>query len=85
MAKRKRKAFKTNIRNMRHDNLTTEQAIDILIKEDAIYWTEKGYEDEVDVDWLMVAIFFNSNQIHTFNQGLKTRVFPEIAEPRYVV
>lgn len=61
---------------MRHDNLSTEQAIDILIKEDAIYWTEKGYENDVDVDWLMVAIFFNTNEIHTFGQGMKTRVIP---------
>lgn len=63
---------------MRHDNLTTDQAIDILIKEDAIYWTEKGYEEDVDVDWKMVAIFFNTNEIHTFGQGMKTRVIPPI-------
>lgn len=59
---------------MRYDNLNTEQAIEILLKEDAIYWTEQGYSNDVDVDWLMVAIFFNSDEIHTFCQGMKTRV-----------
>lgn len=60
---------------MRHDSLTTEQAINILMYDKVIYWTEEGYRRGMDnVDWLMVAIFFNTNEIHTFNQGMKTKV-----------
>jgi len=61
---------------MRHTHLTTQQAIDILIREGAIYWTAEGYSSD-GVDWLMVSIFFNTQEIHTFGQGMKTKVINE--------
>lgn len=71
---------------MRHTKLTTQQAIDILIKEEAIYWTEDGYQSTNDgVDWLMVSIFFSTQEIHTFGQGMKTKVFCDLPERKYVL
>lgn len=62
---------------MRHGPyLTTEQAIDILIQDGVIHWTEQAFGFD-NVDWLMVSIFFNTNEIHTFNQGMKTKVIYE--------
>ena len=61
---------------MRHTTLTTEQAIDLLFEDEVIYWTEDGYSsDHAGVDWLMVAIFFNTEEIHTYCQGMKTRIY----------
>lgn len=62
---------------MRHTNLTTQQAIEILAKDGSIYWTEEGYTGEVNVDWLMVAIFFNTDEIHTYGQGMVTRIYSD--------
>lgn len=59
---------------MRYTKLTTQQAIDILVKDGSIYWTEEGYSNDVGVDWLMVSIFFNTQEIHTFCNGMVTRV-----------
>jgi hypothetical protein len=61
---------------MRHGPLTTNEAIEILIQDDVIYWTEEEYMDNKStVDWLMVAIFFNTNEIHSFGQGMKTVIY----------
>lgn len=60
---------------MRYGPLTTQQAIDILIQNDgSIYWTEDGYDYD-KVDWLMVSIFFNTQEIHTYCHGLKTVIY----------
>lgn len=59
----------------RHDKLTTQQAIEILAKEGSIYWTNEGYSNDVGVDWLMVAIFFNTQEIHSYGQGMVTRIY----------
>lgn len=60
---------------MRHGQLTTEQAIEILVEEGSIYWTEEAYTGPDTVDWLMVSIFFNTQEIHTFGQGMVTRIY----------
>jgi hypothetical protein len=61
---------------MRHGPLTTDQAIDILIQDDCvIYWNEEGYEDVSAADWMMIAIFFNTDEIHTYCHGMKTVVY----------
>lgn len=59
---------------MRHTKLTTDQAIDILSKDGSIYWTEEGYRNN-GVDWMMVSVFFNTQEIHTYCQGFVTRLY----------
>jgi hypothetical protein len=60
---------------MRHTNLNTDQAIKILSEEGSIYWTEEGYRNGGDVDWMTVAIFFNTEEIHTYCNGYVTRIY----------
>lgn len=60
---------------MRHGKITTEQAINILAKKGSIYWTNDGYMKNDGVDWMMVAIFFNTEEIHTYCQGMVTRIY----------
>jgi hypothetical protein len=60
---------------MRYGPLTTEECINLLIRDGVIYWTEDGYDDVTTADWLMIAIFFNTDEIHTFNQGMKTVIY----------
>lgn len=62
---------------MRHTTLTTEQAIEILSEDGSIYWTDKGYDNCETVDWNVVAIFFNTDEIHTYCQGLVTRIYSD--------
>lgn len=66
---------------MRHTNLTTQQAIEILAEHGSIYWTDEGYTmdkfNDDRVDWLMVAIFFNTDEIHTYQQGQVTRIYSD--------
>ncbi len=59
---------------MRHTNITTHQAIEMLAKDGSIYWTEEGYMNCNSVDWNIVSIFFNTDQIHTFCNGMVTRL-----------
>lgn len=73
---------------MRHGPLTTQQAIEIAAQNRtrrtalrgrfretlSIYWNGEGYEADT-VDWLMVAIFFNTNDIETFCHGMVTRIY----------
>jgi len=70
----------------RHKRITTEKAIKLLARDGVIYWHEDTYYPVSDwsgqyytpndgVDWLMVAIFFNTNEIHSFGQGMKTRIY----------
>lgn len=59
---------------MRHGKLTTQQAIEILATDGVIYWTPETYDGDDGVDWLMVAIFFNTQGIESFLQGYKTRL-----------
>lgn len=61
---------------MRHGALTTQQAIEILSEDESIYWTAEEYsEPESTIDWNLVAIFFNTNEIHTFCNGYVTRIY----------
>lgn len=61
---------------MRHAALTTEEAIKILAEEGSIYWTEDEYcEPKSTIDWNMVAIFFNTEEIHTYCNGYVTRIY----------
>lgn len=62
---------------MRHGKITTEEAINILASEGVIYWTEEGYENDGGVNWGIVAESFKDHEIHTFNQGMKTRLIPK--------
>jgi hypothetical protein len=60
---------------MRHTTLTTQQAIEILANDGSIYWTEDGYENVNQIDWNAVSVFFNTEEIHTFCNGLVTRIY----------
>lgn len=60
---------------MRHTTLTTQQAIEILAKDGSIYWTDEGYEKADTIDWNAIAVFFNTEEIHTFCQGMVTRIY----------
>ena len=61
---------------MRHGAITTQQAIEILSEDESIYWTYEEYsEPKSTIDWLLVAIFFNTNEIHTFCNGYVTRIY----------
>lgn len=60
---------------MRHSKLTTQQAIEILAQDGSIYWTEYGYENINQVDWDAIAVFFNTEEIHTFCNGMVTRIY----------
>lgn len=62
---------------MRHNALTTEQAIEILANQGSIYWTEEGYDNADTVDWNAVSIFFNTEEIHTYGQGMVTRIYSD--------
>jgi len=63
---------------MRHGALTTDQAIKILAEDGSIYWTEEEYsEPKSTIDWNLVAIFFNTNEIHTFCNGYVTRIYSD--------
>lgn len=62
---------------MRHNALTTEQAIKILANEGSIYWTEEGYDNADTVDWNAVSVFFNTEEIHTYCQGMVTRIYSD--------
>jgi hypothetical protein len=62
---------------MRHNALTTEQAIEILANEGSIYWTEEGYDNADTVDWNAVSVFFNTEEIHTYGQGMVTRIYSD--------
>ncbi len=58
---------------MRHGIITTEEAISILVRDGSIYWTDEGYLND-KVDWLMVSLFFNTQEIHTYCNGMVTRI-----------
>lgn len=60
---------------MRYGEITTEQAIDLLLRDGVIYWTLEAYTGRQTVDWLMVSIFFNTQEIHSFTQGMKTKIY----------
>lgn len=60
---------------MRHNSLTTEQAIKILSEEGSIYWSDPFHIFGDTVDWLMVSIFFNTQEIHTYGNGMVTRIY----------
>lgn len=62
---------------MRHTKLTTQEAIEILAEDGSIYWTEEGYMGDCGVDWLIVSIFFNTDEIHTYGQGMVTRIYSD--------
>lgn len=63
---------------MRQGALTTDQAIKILAEEGSIYWTDEEYmEPKSTIDWLMVAIFFNTDEIHTYGQMMVTRIYSD--------
>ena len=65
--------FAKLVKLMRHGKITTEQAIDLLLKDGVIYFTDDGWQGD-GVDWLIVSIFFNTQEIHGFTQGLKVRL-----------
>jgi hypothetical protein len=58
---------------MRYGKITTFQAIEILARDGCIYFTDEAWQDD-GVDWLMVSIFFNTQEIHGFTQGYKVRI-----------
>lgn len=60
---------------MRHTTLTTDEAIKILAEDESIYWTEEGYDNCGSIDWNMIAVFFNTDEIHTYCNGLVTRIY----------
>jgi len=61
---------------MRHGALTTDEAIKILAEEGSIYWTQEEYsEPKSTVDWNLIAIFFNTQEINTFGQLMVTRIY----------
>lgn len=60
---------------MRHTHLTTQQAIDILIKDGSIYWTDEGYSNAQNIDWNAISVLFNTEEIHTFGQAMVTRLY----------
>jgi hypothetical protein len=61
---------------MRHGALTTDEAIKILAEEGSIYWTEDEYsEPKSTIDWNLVAVFFNTEEIHSYGQGMVTRIY----------
>lgn len=62
---------------MRHTKLTTQEAIEILAEDGSIYWTEEGYENVGSVDWNAIAVFFNTEEIHTYGQGMITRIYSD--------
>lgn len=60
---------------MRHTTLTTQQAIEILAQDGSIYWTEEGFRTDDQVDCSTVSTFFNTEEIHTYGQGMVTRIY----------
>lgn len=66
--------FPFNKNEMRIGKITTSEAIAILLKDGCIHWTEDAYINDDGVDWMMVSIFFNTNEIHTYCQGMVTRI-----------
>ena len=59
----------------RTGKIDTNKAIELLLTNGSIYWTDEVYCGDDGVDWLMVAIFLNTQNINTFGQGMVTRVY----------